>query len=465
MDRLLASQYKGTIKICLWFLDGLHPVETGPPIPNYYLEFRGKNLLLASGYTDTNGCFSAPFESSWPGQYFSLTTNYGNSQSAKPVYPSASDQIVDFGNMGIRDYALPEKYFTQEYDCSTCDSYFADSDFDSTASTEATATSLSRHTCSSNQWGFDCCTYDWNSDSCGVQQLFPEFIFLHKCSGCQRLPEVEFKEGIQPGFKESDPPPPIDCSVFDMYYPSSSMLTPANERDIMRPLTNHACTYEDQNSTSLTGHVSRYGSSCCAYDYETKQCGLWEYEMGYTYMNEIKGRFIYPCESTAPGSNIESTAPGSNIVLIVGATISVVVTLAIVGFSWVYIRKRHKRRKHQRHDVVVEMGKKEHGKAKRVTFEDIEQNGAYHHPDTTFVPMEPSAPPKDEDIVVMATPVAGGHTVVQAKLCDVVEPEPPAETELTFLQKLDLREIEEKKRAGYISDEEYKRRKKMILVR
>lgn len=187
--------------------------------------------------------------------------------------------------------------------------------------------------------------------------------------------------------------------------------------------------------------------------------------MGYTYMNEIKGRFIYPCESTAPGSNIESTAPGSNIVLIVGATISVVVTLAIVGFSWVYIRKRHKRRKHQRHDVVVEMGKKEHGKAKRVTFEDIEQNGAYHHPDTTFVPMEPSAPPKDEDIVVMATPVAGGHTVVQAKLCDVVEPEPPAETELTFLQKLDLREIEEKKRAGYISDEEYKRRKKMILVR
>ena len=52
--------------------------------------------------------------------------------------------------------------------------------------------------------------------------------------------------------------------------------------------------------------------------------------------------------------------------------------------------------------------------------------------------------------------------VIQAVLVPVPVPEEPV-TELTFIQRLDLREIEEKKKAGFISEEEYNKKKKIIL--
>jgi len=36
-----------------------------------------------------------------------------------------------------------------------------------------------------NNWGLNCCGYDWNTKQCGGQQFFPDFQFLNPCAVCE----------------------------------------------------------------------------------------------------------------------------------------------------------------------------------------------------------------------------------------------------------------------------------------
>jgi len=313
---MATSNFQGVIKICLWFR--AHPSseqETGPPIPNYYLECDGGNEFLGGGFTDSNGCFSLPFRSSWPGTSLSVDCSLANGSIGRYISSSESYQTVEFGDLSV-DY-LPEDHFQPAFDCSTCTTY---------TSEDGAPLPLTDHSCSQNSWGWDCCGYDWIQNQCQVQQFFPEFQFLHECSGCREKESDPGKE------QESDPGKEQEsdlCQSCEMYYPDDGMGTPRNERGELSPLTRHACSREDQ--------ADRYGPSCCALDPETKQCGVFEIYTSYTYMNESKGEFLYPCDMCGGDTD---TSNASLTVIVIPVVVSIIAIFALIIGVMIYKRKR-----------------------------------------------------------------------------------------------------------------------------
>ena len=455
------SKFKGTVKICLWFRE-YHLLETGPPVPNYFLQATSSaNEILGSGYTDMDGCFSTKFESSWPGNILTIGIKRHNGHISRHIYPSDSDQIVDFEDLSI-DW-LPEKYFQPHFDCSTCSSYFSGSSFESLD--ESGSKPLTEHSCSNNQWGLNCCGYDWNSNRCGVQEFFPTFSFLHECGGCEALETKDFSN-YGPGFKESDPPPPVDCSESEYYYPEASMETPKNERGDLSPLSNHACMYEGQNNTYYG--QSRFGSSCCAYDYDTLQCGLWDYSMGDDYLNE--GMFLYPC-SLSESSNTSSL----NVGAIVGGVVAGFAV--ILGLVYVYMRQRRQKNDHDptsteppnipsnEQDIEFNAPPKMASLAVPVQTDDyvipvatsVAPNDQSSVDAVAVVMTEPSAPPREEMMVSSSVPLKENSKVVRTV--------PPTILRTTNGRKSVAKRLEELESVkGLLTKDEYDDKKNEILA-
>jgi len=94
---------------------------------------------------------------------------------------------IDFEDLSM-DWLPPEN--VPLLDCSTCDVYYADTNI-ATSSNEneslGGSSPLTTHECSTNNWGLNCCGYDYQTQQCGVQEFFPEFSFLHPCGGCADL--------------------------------------------------------------------------------------------------------------------------------------------------------------------------------------------------------------------------------------------------------------------------------------
>ncbi|GFH44333.1 hypothetical protein CTEN210_00807 [Chaetoceros tenuissimus] len=122
------------------------------------------------------------------------------------------------------------------------------------------------------------------------------------------MPSPRFKPSALPSFLSSNSPSKltIDCTKATHYYPDASMYTPKSERGILSPLTNHACTYPGQNFT-VGENVYRYGPSCCQYDSDRKECGLWEN------YSDHEGYFIYPCAFGPAESNNPSATNAPSI--------------------------------------------------------------------------------------------------------------------------------------------------------
>eukprot|EP01083_Nonionella_stella_P089893 251036_1 len=158
--------FRGFINICLWFRENPFSMqESGPPIPDYFLEVTGNSEVLGNGYyTGEDGCISMPFESSWPGESLSIGLNMHNGGLSTYVYASESYQTVDFESLSMD--SLPEAHFQQKFDCSTCDVYYADNNmYEEPIATSSlgAASPLTEHLCSStnSKWGLNCCGYDW----------------------------------------------------------------------------------------------------------------------------------------------------------------------------------------------------------------------------------------------------------------------------------------------------------------
>ena len=77
---------------------------------------------------------------------------------------------------------------------------------------------------------------------------------------------------------------------------------------------------------------------------------------------------------------------------------------------------------------------------------------------TTTVPAEPANPP-----MVFATAPTPSAAPVAPTPSAPVEPEEEKEPELSFVQKLDLRELDDRKRWGTISEEEYQQQRRKII--
>mmetsp|Transcript_608 Transcript_608/g.795 ORF Transcript_608/g.795 Transcript_608/m.795 type:complete len:421 (-) Transcript_608:240-1502(-) len=406
--------YKGTMKICLWYR--AHPSsgqESGPPIPNYYIEFNGKDEIFGDGFTDENGCLSIYFQSTWPGSVLSVGFKRHNGSTSTRIYPSALNQTVDFGDLSMD--SLPEKYFRPKYDCSKCDSFYIDADFNINASAKEESP-LEQHSCASNKWGFDCCGYDWNTKRCGVQQFFPSFQFLHECSECPLIQYEDDDDDDDDDHNDNDGEPPVDCSTCDKYYAQASMGTPSAERGSLYNLTGHACSHEDQNVDG-----KRFGSSCCTYDYKTKQCGIFEFNQHYVYLHETEGQFLHPCGGTCKNneglgaiSNAPTSAPTNNegigamnIGIIVSA---VLILLLVLAFSVRFLRRRQ-----SNNNDIDDLGDGQEVKNKKHRLNEQNTNSN----DTLYHPTAPSAPPMENeiDVVVVATPILGNtSTVFQAEL-------------------------------------------------
>lgn len=325
---MATSNFQGVVKICLWFR--AHPSsgqESGPPIPNYYIECNGGNEFLGRVFTDNNGCISLPFESSWPGSSLSVGCSMASGSISRFISSSDSFQTVDFGDLSMDQ--LPESHFQPAFDCSTCTTYNPK---------DGAPLPLTNHSCSQNSWGWDCCGYDWVQNQCKVQQFFPEFQFLHECSGCQ-----------VPG---TEPKPENECQSCEMYYPENSMDTPRNERGKLSPLTGHACSREDQGCSPVAC-TDRYGPSCCALDPKTQQCGVFEFDTSYTYMNENKGEFLYPCDMCGRDTETSLTE------IAIPVVVSTIAIFAIIVGVIMYKRKRTRTGKHQ-NDVSEKV--QHHGK-------------------------------------------------------------------------------------------------------
>ena len=370
---MATSNFQGVIKICLWFR--AHPSsgqESGPPIPNYYLECNGGNEVLGRGFTDKNGCFSLPFESSWPGSSLSVGCSLANGDIGTDISSSDSFQTVDFGDLSV-DW-LPEDDFQPAFDCSTCTTYNPK---------DGAPLPLTDHECSQNSWGWDCCGYDWVQNQCKVQQFFPEFQFLHKCNGCQ-VPGIE-----------TEPEPENECQSCEMYYPEASMDTPRNERGKLSPLTGHACSTEDQGCSPVAC-TDRYGPSCCALDPKTKQCGVFEFETSYTYMNENKGAFSSPCDMCGRDTDTSITD------IAIPVVVSTIALFALIVGVIMYKRKR------------TRTGKRQNDASEKVQHHDkqlLESNnpelGYNFVPNASAPPMEIHEPP-----IVIATLVADNDVQV-----------------------------------------------------
>ena len=148
--------------------------------------------------------------STWKGNSLSVDCSFHNGNIRTLIYKSDQYQIVDFETLFLD--SLPENY-QPKYDCATYQVYYPSSNSTSSSADSEDLAPLSDHECSTNEWGWTCCGYDWNTNQCGVQEFFPEFSFLHRCGVCQLLNPLD------------DPEPSIDCSICDSYYREDTMLS------------------------------------------------------------------------------------------------------------------------------------------------------------------------------------------------------------------------------------------------
>jgi hypothetical protein len=191
--------------------------------------------------------------------------------------------------------------------------------------------------------------------------------------------------------------PPVDCSKATHYYPEAGMDTPNSKRGRISPLTNHACTHPDQNTT-IYENVYRYGTSCCAYDFATEQCGLWENDYyGYTYTNGTKGMFLYPCSfGPTTSKNIGAIAGG-----VIGALI------CAFAVAYIAFKKRKRRLLGSTEAQQNKQDEERNGPIERKKDQQdcyIDGNKATNYENITPVPL-PSAPPKEEYDIAIASPV------------------------------------------------------------
>ncbi|GFH44393.1 predicted protein [Chaetoceros tenuissimus] len=366
--------------ICLW-IRHKHDQQSGPPLKNAFVQIRAKvwydseTKIIATAHTDESGCVSESFEVTSAASAITLIvdTPDGGSIYSGEYYVTSTKQ--DFQDLSVDIDNLPEKYFPRLYSCSTC------------------RDASDAHLCTLG-WDYEkCCGYDFDTDQCREVQSRP-FSFGNVCEECEAV-DINENEQKGPGFKENNSP--VDCSIATHYYPDASMHTPKNERGSLSPLTNHACTYPDQNTT-MYENVYRFGTSCCAYDYSTEQCGLWEndYSHGYQYyINKAKGMFLYPC-SFGPSRNIGAIAGG-----IIGGL--------ICAFAVAYIAfKRRKTRLDSSEEVQSNHEVKESKKPKETKKDNLAcnhgGNKAFNYENITPVPL-PSAPPKEEYDIAIASPV------------------------------------------------------------
>lgn len=98
------------------------------------------------------------------------------------------------------------------------------------------------------------------------------------------MPSPRFKPSSYPSSiaPSNIPTKQIDCSKATHYYPDGDI------GGVLSLLTNHACSYPSQNFT-MGEDVYRYGPSCCRFNFDTKDCWLWEN------FSELSGEFLYPC--------------------------------------------------------------------------------------------------------------------------------------------------------------------------
>ena len=180
------TSVSGVISICFWFEENPSSgQESGPPIPNYFLQCYENQKFVGSGYTAADGCLSLPYESNWHGsngEFLSFRCNYHDGEIGISAYSSEHPAVkdIDLGDRSSR--WLPPKNVPL-WDCSTCDVYYADANI-ATYESLGGSSPLTTHECSTNDWGLNCCGYDYQTQRCGVQEFFPEFSFLHPCGGC-----------------------------------------------------------------------------------------------------------------------------------------------------------------------------------------------------------------------------------------------------------------------------------------
>jgi len=301
-----SNKFWGDFNICLWFRQNpLADKDSGPPVPNFSVKlYDGNREFLNSGFTDTEGCISLPFLNASNEAKNSLNYRMHDGNSGYiSIDASNLYQTIALGDMSV-DW-LPEDQFKQSLDCSTCTTYFVDNDFHLPSSLLGKSSPLTEHPCSSSNALVNCCGYDWGTSHCGLQQFSPDFKFLHQCDGCEKVIIVE-------------PLPPVDCSTCDMYYPEAGMGTDLDDHGNLRPLTKHACTNEDQNADG------RWGSSCCAYHWETKQCGVQEFDKFSNSLYASTSGFLYPC-----GGVCESKVK-KNLVPLVAIIVSIVVVVLLL---------------------------------------------------------------------------------------------------------------------------------------
>lgn len=463
--------------------------------------------------------------------------------------------MVDFGDLSTDQ--LPEQ-LEPPLDCSTCQVFYPDN---STIDSNPTSP-LINHSCSSNIWGFNCCGYDWSTSQCAVQQFFPEFGFLHKCGSCSSVTDEDV---LVP--ETGDGLLPSSCSTCKSYYPGASMTQEANDRGKISPLTSHACSFP----YDLDGNVDeRWGESCCAYDWKTRQCGVLEFSTGFTYLNDGKSSFIYPCDE-CDGDNAKDSAPlldcstcdtfysansittnanevgdsfplstlpcdGSDccgydletnqcrvaVVLPIGGSIvthvcggceknkkgidsailgSIIALVLILVISGVFLRKRHRNQHRngdgQRQEIsngvklphthnslpLADSDKYNDNESEIVVAQAVYMDGhddldpsepPYSlinvKPIPMPVPSQPSSvqPPVTRNIYKSVLQRQGREPSIQISSPKIYESTievsiPQPKPELSFMQKLDLRELWDQKSMGVVNEDEYEKRKSKIL--
>lgn len=383
--------FTGIVKICLW-IRYKHDQQSGPPLKNAFVQFRAQTWydsetkIIATAYTDESGCVAEPFHVTSASSALTFIADTPDGGSINSGQSSVTSTQQDFQDLSIDIDSLPEKYFPRLYSCSTCRD-----------ASDAYLCNLG--------WDYQkCCGYDFDTDQCREVNSNP-FSFGNVCEECE-VEEINENELKGPGFKENNPP--IDCSTATHYYPEASMDTPKSKRGRTSPLTSHACTNPDSNTT-LYGYsnIYRYGTSCCAFDYATEQCGLWEnLPLPHYITLGLNGMFLYPC----------SFGPSKNIGAITGGIIGGLICAFAVAYIAVKRKKRLTSIETQNKHDVEEINRPSEKKKEKQTC-NLDGNNATNYENITPVPLS-SAPPKEEYDIAIASPVISNNNGDNQVVCE-----------------------------------------------